>query len=146
MREFGATRRSLLLQMALTANTVAWRGRLSDHDTRWDAISASVDCRTPAERGEPAAGGSAEPAWMALPGAANAAGGGRRRIPKSRYSSIDAYISAGPATKDAYNDIPLVYDEAAADKLIAAGVQGTAVYFHVLLSSFSKMWRASQSD
>ncbi|KAF9572782.1 hypothetical protein BGW38_008488, partial [Lunasporangiospora selenospora] len=33
------------------------------------------------------------------------------RISKSRYDSIDSYISNDPNNKPAYNDIPLVYDE-----------------------------------
>lgn len=67
------------VQLALTAATPIFRGLLADTDTRWDAISASVDSRTPAERG---VGGTVP--WQHLPHAANAAGGGMRRIPKSR--------------------------------------------------------------
>ena len=37
--------------MALTAGSPVFRGKLVDTDTRWDVISASVDCRTPIERG-----------------------------------------------------------------------------------------------
>jgi glutamate--cysteine ligase catalytic subunit len=37
--------------MALTAGSPVFRGKLVDTDTRWDVISSSVDCRTPAERG-----------------------------------------------------------------------------------------------
>ena len=39
------------LQMALTAASPVFKGRLVDTDTRWDVIAGSVDCRTPAERG-----------------------------------------------------------------------------------------------
>jgi len=39
------------VQMALTAGSPVFRGKLVDTDTRWDVISSSVDCRTPAERG-----------------------------------------------------------------------------------------------
>ena len=38
--------------LALTAATPIFRGRLVDTDVRWDVIAASVDDRTPAERGE----------------------------------------------------------------------------------------------
>lgn len=34
----------------------------------------------------------------------------RFRIKKSRYDSIDSYISDGPMYKAKYNDIDLVYD------------------------------------
>jgi hypothetical protein len=73
---------------------------------RWDGISASVDCRTPSERGEAAARG--EGAGDAAARAEEAlAGGGTRRLAKSRYSSISTYIG-GPETSlvDAvHNDI-----------------------------------------
>jgi glutamate--cysteine ligase catalytic subunit len=120
------------LMLALTANTPIWRGRLVDTDTRWDVISASVDCRTPAERGEGAPvggaggdGGSAEPEWQRTSAHAdNAAAGGRRRISKSRYSSVDAYISAAPAMRDEYNDVPLQLDEGALATLRENGACG----------------------
>jgi glutamate--cysteine ligase catalytic subunit len=37
--------------MALSANTPIFRGYLADVDVRWNVISASVDDRTPEERG-----------------------------------------------------------------------------------------------
>ncbi len=40
-----------VIQMALTAGSPVFHGKLVDTDTRWDVISSSVDCRTPAERG-----------------------------------------------------------------------------------------------
>jgi glutamate--cysteine ligase catalytic subunit len=108
--------------MALTANAPIWRGRLADVDTRWDVIAASVDCRTPAESGTSTPRpGEAAPSWMHSPAAANAAGHGTRHIPKSRYSSIDGFISNSPKMKDAYNDVPFVYDERAYDMLLADG-------------------------
>jgi glutamate--cysteine ligase catalytic subunit len=77
------------LLLALTANTCIFRGLLADVDTRWDTISGSVDCRTPAERGE---AGTPAPGWQrASPEAA--AGGGARRLFKSRYSSVDLFIT-----------------------------------------------------
>ena len=84
--------------MALTAATPIARGVLLDTDARWDLIAASVDCRTPAERGD---------ADTAATGATyddRMAGGGRRRLPKSRYASISCYIAdcnARRATKRA---------------------------------------------
>jgi len=109
------------LMMALTANAPIWRGHLGDHDTRWDVIAASVDCRTPAEAGAPP--DTPAPGWMAGAGAAEAAaGGGVRRITKSRYSSVDAFISDSPNLADAYNDVPLAVDEDALATLVAAGV------------------------
>ena len=110
------------LLLALTANTPIWRGRLADTDTRWDYISGAVDCRTPAERG--VAGEEAEPAWQRLEHAAEAAGGGLRRLSKSRYSSIDCFISDAPAVRArsaALNDLPFAYDEKAFQTLVEGG-------------------------
>ena len=38
-------------QLALTAGSPIYRGYLSDVDCRWDVIAASLDDRTPGERG-----------------------------------------------------------------------------------------------
>uniref|UniRef100_A0A1Q3FKV2 Glutamate--cysteine ligase n=1 Tax=Culex tarsalis TaxID=7177 RepID=A0A1Q3FKV2_CULTA len=79
------------IMLALTAASPAYRGYLTDVDCRWNVISASVDCRTREERGE-------------IP-----LKNDRFRINKSRYDSIDSYLS--PAGEK-YNDVPLVMDEA----------------------------------
>ena len=61
--------------MALSAGSPIYRGFLTDIDARWDVIAGSVDCRTREERGlEPLKND-------------------KFLIPKSRYSSIDSYIS-----------------------------------------------------
>lgn len=39
------------IMLALTASSPIYRGLLSDIDVRWSVISASVDDRTPEERG-----------------------------------------------------------------------------------------------
>lgn len=44
------------------------------------------------------------------------------RIAKSRYDSIDSYISNDPNFKPEYNDIPLVYDEDIYKKLSDNGI------------------------
>lgn len=52
-----------------------YRGYLADVDCRWDVIAASVDCRTREEKGlEPLRND-------------------RFVIPKSRYGSVDCYLS-----------------------------------------------------
>ncbi len=117
------------LVLALTANAPIWRGHLADTDTRWDVISASVDCRTPSERGVASSAAAAadpsepDPSWMRdSPLASNAASGGRRRIRKSRYSSIDCYISRSSRCAEAYNDVDVQYDDEAFATLQAAGI------------------------
>lgn len=79
------------IMLALSAASPAYRGFLTDVDCRWNVISASVDCRTKEERGEAPLEND------------------RFRIYKSRYDSIDSYLS--PAGEK-YNDVPLVLDEA----------------------------------
>jgi len=99
------------IMLALTANAPIWKGHLGANDTRWDVIAASADCRTPQERGvseeeEPA------PAWMASAVATGAAGEGKRPLSKSRYSSIDCYISDDKERLlDSYNDLPVPIDQ-----------------------------------
>ncbi|XP_059614082.1 glutamate--cysteine ligase [Phlebotomus argentipes] len=84
------------IMLALSAASPVYRGFLTESDCRWNVISASVDCRTPEERGE-------RPLKE-----------GQFRIYKSRYDSIDSYLS--PAGEK-YNDVPLVYDEAIYQRL-----------------------------
>ncbi|KAJ1673745.1 glutamate--cysteine ligase, partial [Spiromyces aspiralis] len=91
--------------MALSASTPCYRGYLSDIDCRWDVIGASVDCRTRQERG-------LEPLTT-----------DRYVIPKSRYGTIDAFLSSDDGHfKDEYNDLGLVYNEEAYKRLRESGV------------------------
>lgn len=63
------------IMLALTAGAPAFRGYLVDSDSRWNVLSASMDCRTSEERGE-------------IP-----LKNDEFRIPKSRYSSLDSYVT-----------------------------------------------------
>lgn len=108
------------IQLALTAGTPVLRGHLVDTDVRWNVISASVDDRTDEERG-------------LVPLKHD-----RFRIPKSRYASVNRYLSPGPnysgppsgiddvdgsATfKEKYNDLNFPYDEAIFERLMENGV------------------------
>ena len=110
------------IMMALTASTPILKGRLADTDCRWGIISESVDDRTPGERG--ILDENVEDDALA--------GKGKRRIYKSRYDCISAYIYQGvdeqgsSAMKNRvlniYNDIPIPLDEARYRDLRAAGV------------------------
>lgn len=63
------------IMLALTAGSPIYRGFIADSDCRWNIICNSVDCRTREERGlEPLKND-------------------RFRINKSRYDSIDSYLS-----------------------------------------------------
>eukprot|EP00286_Rhodomonas_abbreviata_P024655 CAMPEP_0181298976 /NCGR_PEP_ID=MMETSP1101-20121128/6080_1 /TAXON_ID=46948 /ORGANISM="Rhodomonas abbreviata, Strain Caron Lab Isolate" /LENGTH=645 /DNA_ID=CAMNT_0023404055 /DNA_START=87 /DNA_END=2024 /DNA_ORIENTATION=+ len=90
--------------LALTAASPIWKGMLADTDVRWDVISASVDDRPKGERGEAAREE------------------GERLIPKSRYSSIDCFISTSPLCKDQFNDVECVVDEKSLELLLKEGI------------------------
>jgi glutamate--cysteine ligase catalytic subunit len=110
------------IMMALTASTPILKGRLADTDCRWGIISESVDDRTTAERGNTHE--YEEDEFLA--------GKGKRRVYKSRYDCISAYICQGVdqygniATENRvlnmYNDIPLPIDEESYQDLREAGV------------------------
>ncbi|MGH0178517.1 UNVERIFIED_CONTAM: hypothetical protein FKN15_077647, partial [Acipenser sinensis] len=89
------------MHMALSAASPFYRGYVSDNDCRWGVISASVDDRTREERG-------LEPLKH-----------NKYRISKSRYDSIDSYLSS---CGEKYNDIELTIDEEINKQLLEAGV------------------------
>ncbi|XP_072498575.1 glutamate--cysteine ligase catalytic subunit isoform X2 [Notamacropus eugenii] len=87
--------------MALSASSPFYRGYISDIDCRWGVISASVDDRTREERGlEPLKNNS-------------------YRISKSRYDSIDSYLSK---CGEKYNDIDLTKDKEIYERLLKEGI------------------------
>jgi len=69
---------------ALSASSPIFKGQLADIDLRWTVISQSVDCRIPDERDPTSA----------------------RYVPKSRYSTMNHYISKHQYIKDSYFDTP----------------------------------------
>nr|XP_003706896.1 PREDICTED: glutamate--cysteine ligase catalytic subunit isoform X1 [Megachile rotundata] len=89
------------IMLALTAASPFYRGYISDVDCRWNVISCSVDCRTQEERG-------------LKPLKEN-----KFRISKSRYDSIDSYLSE---QGEKYNDVPLTYDEEIYKQLLDNGI------------------------
>lgn len=87
--------------MALSAASPFYRGYVSDIDCRWGVISASVDDRTREERGlEPLKNN-------------------RFKISKSRYDSIDSYLSK---CGEKYNDIDLTIDTEIYEQLLEEGI------------------------
>ncbi|XP_044726614.1 glutamate--cysteine ligase [Chrysoperla carnea] len=89
------------IMLALTAASPVHRGFLTDVDCRWNVISSSVDCRTAEERG--------------LQPLKN----NKFVINKSRYDSIDSYLSV---CGEPYNDVPLIYDPKVYQQLRDAGI------------------------
>ncbi|EAU91452.2 glutamate-cysteine ligase catalytic subunit [Coprinopsis cinerea okayama7 len=90
--------------LALSAASPIWRGYLADVDCRWNVIAGSVDCRTEEERG--------------LKPLKN----DRFRIPKSRYDSVDLYLSEDWTNRPEYNDTYVPYDEAIFERLRKHGI------------------------
>jgi glutamate--cysteine ligase catalytic subunit len=88
------------VMLALTAAAPIFRGWLADWDCRWNVIAGSVDDRTPEELGE-------KP--------------GKYQLRKSRYDSVDCYISQDATLKPEYNDVPLVMDPAIKQRLMDEG-------------------------
>ncbi|TFK44334.1 glutamate-cysteine ligase catalytic subunit [Crucibulum laeve] len=90
--------------LALTAASPIWRGYLADVDCRWNVIAGSVDDRTEEERGlKPLKSDSF-------------------RIPKSRYDSVDLYLSTDWINRPEYNDNYLPYDESIYQRLRDHGI------------------------
>lgn len=87
------------VMMAISAATPVFRGYLGDVDCRWNIISGSVDDRTEEERGiKPLK----ESPFV---------------IPKSRYDTIDCYLS-----QQEYNDKQVLYDSKVFQTLKDGGV------------------------
>jgi glutamate--cysteine ligase catalytic subunit len=111
------------IMMAMTAATPFFKGRVADIDARWTVISQSVDDRTDAERGL-----ISSPEQLETARDPCLAGGGIRRIPKSRYDSISTYIYHCKGEPDCqrtfaeYNDISCPIADEFFDTLRAEGI------------------------
>jgi len=92
------------IMLSLTASSSIFKGYLSDIDARWTVISQSVDDRTPEELGQKELKHN------------------KLVINKSRYDSIDSFLSRGSAFRNEYNDLDLVYDKDIYNKLIDGGI------------------------
>ncbi|KAF8348383.1 glutamate-cysteine ligase catalytic subunit [Amanita rubescens] len=92
------------IMLALTAASPIWRGYLADVDCRWNVIAGSVDDRTVEERG--------------LKPLQN----NRFKIPKSRYDSVDLYISNDWLNRPEYNDTDPPYDKDIFNRLTENGI------------------------
>jgi len=82
--------------LALTASTPVLKGLLVDTDVRWKAIAQGCDCRTPVNTGA-----VTEPATLE---GATAPQRGTQKVSKSRYDSIDSFISTSSKMRPEYND------------------------------------------
>jgi glutamate--cysteine ligase catalytic subunit len=90
--------------LALSASSPIWRGFLTDIDCRWNIISGACDDRTLEEQGK-------------VPLKDD-----KFVIPKSRYASIDCYLSE---ENQSYNDIPLQKFDNLFELLISNGIDSS---------------------
>lgn len=109
------------IMLAISAASPIFRGLLADVDTRWSAISASVDCRTDIERGSAP---STNDQFV---------------IPKSRYASVSSYLSD---ENQKYNDMKLVINSVIEKKLLDAGMEPVlATHFaHLFIRDPLTLW------
>lgn len=105
------------IMLALTAASPILHGSLADTDVRWATVAASVDDRTPMERGHPP---PASPPWSAET-LAQYANGGVKRLPKSRYESISVYLANCAGCHDSHNDLDAPVDAGALALLLESG-------------------------
>lgn len=103
----------------MTAASPLWRGYIADVDCRWNVIAGSVDDRTEEERGLKAWDLLLHSSTVELtvqlehqPLKEN-----RMQIPKSRYDSVDLYISENWMNRPEYNDNPLPIDQDIYDRM-----------------------------
>lgn len=92
------------IMLALTAASPLWRGFIADVDCRWNVIAGSVDDRTQEERG------------------LKPLKDDKFKIPKSRYDSVDLYISQDWMNRPEYNDTILPIDESIYSRLRRHGI------------------------
>ena len=93
-------------------------GRLAATDVRWAAVAASVDDRTPMERGLPH---PSTPPWDDEQ-LGYLAGRGVVRLPKSRYESISHFLANCSGCTDIFNDIDAPIDEHSLQLCREAGI------------------------
>lgn len=120
----------------MSAASPAYRGYLADVDCRWNVIAGSVDDRTPGERGIEVSRACClyipPPAHMLInllcsfdPQPLKE---GERRIPKSRYDSVDSYMSSDPTNRPEYNDNDVPVDEEVKKRLLDHGTSATVFF------------------
>jgi len=107
------------VMLALTAATPVLHGRLADTDVRWATVAASVDDRTPFERGVPPDESAPRRSAEDL---APLAGGGVAPLPKSRYESISVYLANCGGCMKRYNDLDAPVDVRSLERLLDGGV------------------------
>lgn len=98
------------IMLRMTAGSPIAQGKLLNTETRWDILWMSVDCRTSAERGKEFDVSGFSTKELPAP------------IPKSRFSSIDLFISEDRMNLKEYNDLYPPLHKESYDTLVENGV------------------------
>lgn len=104
------------VMLAASAAAPMFKGFLADQDVRWNVISGAVDDRTPQER-------DVDPLLPKVNkngygGIAKEAQDGVKKIPKSRYSTVDLYLGGSKFFKRSYNDTDVPFNEKVLARLL----------------------------
>ncbi|KAG8818350.1 hypothetical protein FRC17_010867, partial [Serendipita sp. 399] len=110
------------VMLALTAASPFWRGYVADVDCRWNVISGAVDDRTEEERSIRVGLFNALEGYRAELTSPKPLSKAHFQIPKSRYSSVDHYISLDALNHPDYNDLNAPYDKDIQARLIENGM------------------------
>lgn len=115
----------------MTAASPVWRGYLADVDSRWNVIAGSVDDRTKEERGVVVS--SLDVYYLLAPYRSTTKPLKENKfiIPKSRYDSVDLYISNDWINRPEYNDNPLPYDQKLYDRMRDHGQSFEFTVLHI---------------
>lgn len=92
---------------------------MADVDARWNVIAASVDDRTEEERGLKVCLGQGR--YHRMESNVQPLKNDRYRIPKSRYDSVDLYISNDERNLPEYHDIDVPMDQGVRERLVQHG-------------------------
>ncbi|QLG74774.1 hypothetical protein HG535_0H01000 [Zygotorulaspora mrakii] len=104
------------IMLAASAAAPAFKGWLADQDVRWNVISGAVDDRTPQERGVPPLLPKSNKNGFG--GISEEAQSSSKRIPKSRYSTVDLYLGGNKFFKRSYNDTEVPINDRVMNRLM----------------------------
>lgn len=124
------------LMLALTGAAPIFRGFLADQDVRWNVIAGAVDDRPPYERdvealpGHKVTGNTLENAKL-------------KKIPKSRYDSVDQYLGDINDSKNGFHFFNSKYNNSESSKVINEKVYNKLIengFDSVLANHFAHLY------
>ena len=118
--------------LALSAGSPFWKGYVSDWDTRWEVVSASVDSRLSYEENNHTHDNS-KGYNVSCDDKGTLADIPLKKVAKSRYSKIDLFLGSSRTSKDLsqVNDVEVVINEKVFDRVNKAlnGDENLAKHF-----------------